>query len=193
VLETLGGETLAHLIDRSRRRLSTAELAILGLQLVSGVGYLHRHGWLHLDLKPSNVVVEAGRAKILDLSVARRPGRARAGAGTWCYMAPEQARGGELGAAADVWGLGVTLWEAATGRLAFGEGDTEEDAHEYPQLQRGAEPVSRHRRVPAELAGAIDRCLRPEPDRRPTIAQLWTLLARVPGTPDLRRARPPGT
>jgi serine/threonine protein kinase len=191
VLETLGGETLAHLIDRSQRRLAAVELGILGLQLTSAIGYLHRHGWLHLDLKPSNIVVEAGRAKILDLSVARPPGRASAGAGTWCYMAPEQATGAELGAAADVWGLGVTLWEAATGQLAFGDSDTEEQAAEHPQLHRVAEPVNRHRRLPAELARAIDHCLQPEPDRRPTIAQLWTLLARVPHTPDLRRARPP--
>jgi serine/threonine protein kinase len=190
VLETLGGETLAHLIDRSRRRLAAAELAILGLQLASAVGYLHRRGWLHLDLKPSNIVVEAGRAKLLDLSVARPPGRARAGTGTWCYMAPEQAAGGELGEAADVWGFGVTLWEAATGWLAFGESDTEEQAVEYPQLHRLAEPVGRYRRLPAKLAEAIDSCLRPEPDRRPTLARLRTLLASVPGCPDLRRASP---
>ncbi len=49
---------------------------------------------LHLDLKPSNVVAEAGRAKVIDLSLARAPGRLPAAIGTWCYMAPEQARGG---------------------------------------------------------------------------------------------------
>jgi serine/threonine protein kinase len=193
VLETVGGETLAHLTDRRRRRLAATELAILGLQLASAVGYLHRHGWLHLDLKPSNIVVEAGRAKILDLSVARRPGPARAGVGTWCYMAPEQARGDELGEAADVWGIGATLWEAATGRLAFGGSDAEEEATEYPQLHRAAEPVSRHRRLPTALAQAIDLSLRPEPARRPSIDRLWTLLTRVPATPDLRRARPAAT
>jgi serine/threonine protein kinase len=99
-------------------------------------------------------------------------------------MAPEQARGDELGPAADVWGIRVTLWEAATGRLAFGDSDTEEDAAEYPQLHRVAGPVNRHRRVPAELDRAIDHCLQPEPERRPTIAKLWTQLAHTPGTPD---------
>jgi serine/threonine protein kinase len=191
VLETLSGETLAHLIDRRRRRLTAAELAVLGLQLCSAVGYLHRSGWLHLDLKPANIVAEAGRAKILDLSVARRPGPGRAGVGTWCYLAPEQARGDELGEAADVWGIGVTLWEAATGRLPFGESDTEERRAEYPQLHRAAEAVSRHRRLPAELARAIDLCLRPEPADRPSIARLWKRLADVPGAPDVRRAGAP--
>ncbi len=79
VLETLGGETLAALIERRERRLSARELGYLGLHLCSAVGYLHRHGLLHLDLKPSNVIAEAGRAKVIDLSVARRPGRVPAG------------------------------------------------------------------------------------------------------------------
>jgi serine/threonine protein kinase len=189
VLETLSGETLAHLIERRTRRLGTAELAILGLHLASAVGYLHGHGWLHLDLKPSNVVAEAGRAKIIDLSVTRRAGRAPAGTGTWCYLAPEQARGDALTEAADVWGIGATLWEAATGRLCFGHDDAEEAAFEHPQLERAAEPVSRYRRLPSELSRAIDLCLQPEPARRPTIERLWTLLAQVPATPNLRRAR----
>jgi len=77
VLETLGGETLAHLVRRRDRRLSAAELSFLGQHLCSAVGYLHGRGWLHLDLKPSNVVADGGRAKLIDLSIARRPGRVR--------------------------------------------------------------------------------------------------------------------
>lgn len=188
VLETVTGETVAHLIDRRERRLGAAELAVLGLQLVSAVGYLHRHGWLHLDLKPSNLVAEAGRVKVLDLGLARRPGRGKPGAGTWCYLAPEQAHGNELGPAADVWGVGATLWEAATARQAFGEDDAEANADGYPQLERRAEPVTRHRRLPPELARAIDACLEPDPAARPTLEQLTGMLRRVPGTPDLRRA-----
>jgi serine/threonine protein kinase len=188
VLETLGGETLAHLIDTRTRRLSAVELSILGLQLASAVGYLHGQGWLHLDLKPSNLVAEAGRAKILDLSVARRPGRSRPGVGTRCYMAPEQARGGELGPPADVWGIGATLWEAATGRLPFGEEDAEAEVDGYPQLERLIEPVSRYRRLPRELERTVRLCLDPEPGRRPSVGRLSSLLADVPGVPDLRRA-----
>lgn len=199
VMETLTGETVAHLVDR--RLLTGRELAFLGLQLSSAVGYLHRRGFVHLDLKPSNIVAESGRAKLIDLSIARRPGRARRpGVGTWCYMAPEQVRGGNLKPAADVWGIAVVLWEAATGRPAFGnDADLEHEGHWseselpielHPQIQRTAEPVRRHRRLPARLAQAIDACLAPEPSQRPTVSELAVLLAQVPGVLSPRSRRP---
>ena len=81
--------------------------------------YVHAAGWLHLDLKPSNVIIDAGFAKLIDFSLARAPGNHRAGIGTRPYLAPEQAAGGELGAAADVWGLGSLLFETATGATPF--------------------------------------------------------------------------
>lgn len=88
IMETLTGETLEHLILRSR--LTAAELAVLGTQLASALRYLHSERVVHLDLKPANVIAEAGRAKVIDLSHARAPARVRPGGGTWCYMAPEQ-------------------------------------------------------------------------------------------------------
>jgi serine/threonine protein kinase len=123
VLETLDGETLSHLIHRleaSGRRIRLAEVAVLGSQLASALTYLHNHDWLHLDLKPANIVASGGRARLLDLSIARRPGRARAGCGTFDYLSPEQARGDMLTAAADVWGLGAVLHEALTGKPPYG-------------------------------------------------------------------------
>jgi serine/threonine protein kinase len=57
VLETLGGATLAWELAARRRRLAAADVAFLGLQLCSAIGYLHRRGVLHLDLTPSNVIV----------------------------------------------------------------------------------------------------------------------------------------
>jgi serine/threonine protein kinase len=170
VLETLGGETLAHLLARRTRRLSAAELGHLGRHLCSAVGYLHRHGLLHLDLKPSNVVADGGRAKLIDLSIARRPGRVPAGLGTWCYLAPEQATGDRVGTAADVWGIGVVLWEAATGTRAFG--DDRDDEVDFPALHRRADPVRGARRLPVELADAIDGCLEPSPEARPALQEL---------------------
>lgn len=198
IMEMLSGQTLAHLIEADGE-LSPAELGYLGLQLASAVGYLHRNRILHLDLKPSNVVAECGRAKLIDLSVARRPGRAPAGVGTWCYMAPEQVRGARLGPAADVWGIGVVLWEAATGQAAFGgdrdgipaSGDLAELPPElHPQLRRPADPVSRHRRLPESLERAIDACLAPDPGRRPSLADLSPLLTDVPGVVSPRSPRP---
>ncbi|WP_237409383.1 protein kinase [Streptomyces sp. M2CJ-2] len=167
VLETLTGETLSHLVHRLRRRPSAADVALLGVQLCSAIHYLHGQGLLHLDLKPSNVVVDCGHAKVLDLSIARPPGPAPAGVGTFCYLAPEQARGGPLSAAADVWGIGITLYEAAAGDVPFGRGDSREVSPGgekgdgpcdgsvtggrddwYPQLEGTAPPIGSRRRLP---------------------------------------------
>jgi serine/threonine protein kinase len=169
ILETLTGATLAYLIDTSPRRLPLTDIAHLGLHLCSAVHYLHRHGILHLDLKPSNIVSERRMAKILDLSIARPPGRGREGAGTHNYMAPEQARGDHLGPATDVWGIGAVLFEATTGELPF---DAHDDEDRYEQLERRAEPVRSYRRVPAAFNDLVSSCLEPEPTRRPTIEEL---------------------
>ncbi|MEV0990367.1 serine/threonine-protein kinase [Streptomyces sp. NPDC049949] len=186
VLETLTGETLSHLIDRLPRRAAAQDVAVLGVQLCSALHYLHGQGLLHLDLKPANVVVDCGHAKVLDLSTAHAPGVAPAGVGTFGYMSPEQARGGVLSAAADVWGIGVTLYELATGEVPFDIGDTVDGtldgttdvgpADWYPQLDEPASPVRAHRRLPAALAAAVDGCLRPDPAERPTVPELSAAL-----------------
>jgi serine/threonine protein kinase len=187
VMETLAGETLGHMIDREAA-LSVPELAQLGLHLCSAIGYLHRHGVLHLDLKPSNVIAECGRAKLIDLSVARPPGPAHAGIGTHYYLSPEQARGGDLGPPADVWGIGVVLFEAATGEPAFddseadGEDDSDEsvsetlDEGDYPQLAATARRIDEVRRLPGELAHLVAACLDPDPELRPGVDELMRAL-----------------
>lgn len=189
VLETLDGETLSHLVHRlleQGRRLPLTEMAILGLQLASALAYLHHHGWLHLDLKPSNIVASGGRARLIDLSIARRPGRSRAGRGTFEYLSPEQARGGMLTAAADVWGLGAVLYAVLAGEPPYGR-DAEDapsddeatavtvsptrlgDDVVYPQLVEDPPSVRRHRRLPAELGTIVDACLQREPTMRPAL------------------------
>ncbi|MET7618825.1 serine/threonine-protein kinase [Streptomyces sp. NPDC005408] len=195
VLETLTGETLSHLIHRLRRRTAAEDVALLGVHMCSAIHYLHGQGLLHLDLKPSNVVVDCGHAKVLDLSVARPPGIAPPGVGTFCYLAPEQARGGPLSAAADVWGIGVTLYEVATGDVPFDSGETvdgtggggEPSGRDdwYPQLEGTAPPIASRRRLPRDLAAAIDGCLRPDPGARPTIPELAAVFGANP--PRLRR------
>ncbi|MFC1230703.1 MULTISPECIES: serine/threonine-protein kinase [Streptomyces] len=209
VLETLTGETLSHLVHRLRRRLSAADVALLGVQLCSALHYLHGQGLLHLDLKPSNVVVDRGHAKVLDLSIARPPGPAPAGVGTFRCLAPEQARGGPLSAAADVWGIGITLYEVAAGDAPFGRGDSREvpprgeEGDEpcdgsvtggrddrYPQVEGTAPPIGSRRRLPGRLAAAIDGCLQADPSSRPSVAELTAALdATLPG-PGRRTACP---
>lgn len=169
ILETLTGATLAYLIETRQRRLPLTAIVNLGLHLCSAIHYLHRHGILHLDLKPSNIVSERGLAKLLDLSIARSPGRGEKDTGTLEYMAPEQARGGYVGPTADVWGIGAVLFEATTGEPPF---EAYDDEGRYEQLERRAEPVRLYRRVPAAFDDLVAGCLEPDPTRRPTIDEL---------------------
>jgi serine/threonine protein kinase len=169
ILETLTGHTLGQIIGSVRRRLALTDVAWLGIHLCSAMHYLHGYGFLHLDLKPSNIISEDGKARVLDLSIARRPGRGRKGVGTRQYMAPEQARGGTLTTAADVWGIGAVLFEATTGSRPF---PSNGDGPKYPQLELRADSVRKLRRVPPELAAAVDGCLQPDPRARPTVGEL---------------------
>ncbi len=173
ILETLTGATLAYLIDASPRRLRLGDVAHLGLHLCSAVYYLHRHDILHLDLKPSNIVSERQMAKIVELSIARPPGRAKKGRGTRSYMSPEQARGDYFSPATDVWGIGAVLFEALTGELPF---DAHHGENRYEQLERRAEPVRSYRRVPRAFNDLVYRCLEPEPARRPTVGEVIDVL-----------------
>jgi eukaryotic-like serine/threonine-protein kinase len=196
VLETLTGATLGHMIA-SGEEATTADVAHLGLQLGSALAYLHDRGYLHLDLKPSNVIADAGRAKLLDLSLARRPGPIAAGLGTWHYLSPEQARGDVVGPAADVWGLGATLFETATGEAPFDDDPdafaeqasatgslSEPDPDRFPQLERRARRVGEvEPAVDPQLAAAIDRCLEPDTGDRPSLVELLATLERLAGLP----------
>jgi serine/threonine protein kinase len=159
IMETLDGETLAHLIDRTPGGLPPEDVAWLGLHLGSALRYLHNRDLLHLDVKPANVVAENGRAKLLDLSLARPPGRYEPGVGTWCYLSPEQDAGDELDPAADVWGLGMTLYEAATGDEVEGR------------------PPSARGRTADAIAALVDACLEPDPAARPTLQDLMARLS----------------
>ncbi|MBS1119603.1 MAG: serine/threonine protein kinase [Deltaproteobacteria bacterium] len=84
--------------------------------------HLHAHGWVHGDINPSNLIVDADRAVLIDLGVARRIGEAGAVRGTHAYMAPEQVRGEAWTPATDVFALGVTLWELVANKRLFHRG-----------------------------------------------------------------------
>jgi serine/threonine protein kinase len=172
ILEALQGATLEYIIAMRHERPDVDDIAYLGLHLCSAMHYLHGRGYLHLDLKPANVISSMGVAKVIDLSTARRPGRARRAVGTPLYMAPEQILLQPLTTATDVWGIGAVLFHHATGQPPFWI----PNGHGYQQVTRGAEPVASFRRLPAELADAIDACLERDADERPTIAELSAVL-----------------
>lgn len=167
VLETLPGATLSALVDD--RTLGVDDAALVGRQLVSVLGYLHRHGWLHLDVKPDNVVVQEGRAVLIDLGVATRPGRLDRAIGTDGYAAPEQEAGGVVSAATDVWGVAATLVECVTGSAPGPE----------PDLAG----------VPTELRAVLEACLQTDPGARPSLTALGARLDEVLDRP-VRRWRP---
>ena len=165
LLETLQGATLARLLDdRPRRRLPASDLGWLGIHVCSALAYLHRQPLLHLDLKPSNVISDNGQAKLIDLSIARAPGRARPGIGTREYMAPEQHAGGRVDFATDIYGLGGVLFEAATG--------------ERPTP--GAS-IRGRRRLPRTSMDVIDAAIAPERHDRPALREVETALAELAG------------
>jgi serine/threonine protein kinase len=172
VLETLTGATLDALVEDGS--LPTGDVTQLGLQLVSVLSYLHRRAWLHLDVKPSNVVVQHGRAVLIDLSLAGRPGTGRAGAGTRGYLAPEQALGRGLSPATDVFGLGATLHECLTGDLPFGDEATWESRRRLPLVHRGPprRPGDLPDDVPEELARLLVDCLALDPAERPSLSRV---------------------
>lgn len=140
---------------------------MLGVHLCSALQYLHRQGVLHLDVKPSNIVCERGLAKLLDLDIARPPGRGRK-QGTPEYMAPEQVLGGMLTCATDVWGLGVVLFEAATGHLPIVAGSGPNDppgARRPGHSARGRGPAGRVTQI-------LRRMLADDPRARPSLAEV---------------------
>jgi serine/threonine protein kinase len=169
VLETLSGDTLAALIEDAP--LNAADVALLGCQLASVLGYLHRNDWLHLDVKPSNIVVQAGRAILIDLSVVSRPGDGRPYTGTFGYLAPEQARGRGWSAACDVFGLGVTLGEALTGLLPYGDADLSRT----PRFAAPRPSRSFRRRLakaPEPLVALVQAAVDPDPKLRPSLSKV---------------------
>lgn len=176
VMETLGGAALDAVVEDAP--LGAGDAAMLGLQLCSALGWLHRHDWLHLDLKPANVVVQAGQAKVIDLGLAGRPGDGRPGSGTRGYLAPEQAVGRGLCPATDVWGLGVTLLECLTGDLPFGDEATWESRRRRPLLDRAMPTAPRDvpADLPAPLADVLRRCVALDPADRPSLADVRTVL-----------------
>jgi tetratricopeptide (TPR) repeat protein len=171
-LEFLAGPSLAERI-RAEGRLDPREAAGIAEQVAEGLAAAHAAGLVHRDVKPANILFEpaTGRAKIADFGLAKvvasEDGLTQVGilAGTPAYMSPEQARGVDrIGPAADVYGLGASLYEALTGEPPFhGPASTV-----LPQVleQDPRPPRELNRDIPRDLETICLTCLRKEPHRR---------------------------
>ncbi|MGC1851961.1 MAG: Stk1 family PASTA domain-containing Ser/Thr kinase [Solirubrobacterales bacterium] len=120
-MQLLEGRSLKELIDAG---LKPEQSASLIRQVLEAAGYAHRHGVVHRDLKPQNVIVDdEGKATVTDFGIARAGASeiTQAGSvmGTPHYLSPEQAQGQEVTAVSDLYSVGVMLYEALAGRVPF--------------------------------------------------------------------------
>lgn len=170
-MELVGGESLAQRLAREGP-LPPREAAACLRTVAEAVDYAHRLGVLHLDLKPGNVILGGdGVPKVADFGLARRVDRQQAVAdnsiaGTPGYMAPEQLSPGHvLGPAADVWGLGATLYEALTGHAPF-ERSGMRSLDAVRQRGRVRNPRRYRPRLPRDLEAICLKCLQEDPAQR---------------------------
>lgn len=170
VLETLPGATLDAVLDQDT--LTIGDTAHLASQLASALQYLHQHHWLHLDVKPANIVAQAGRAILFDLSITTRPGPSRPGAGTDGYLAPEQVSGDHLDTATDVWGLAVTLIEALTGAPPVGATAHERKFWHAKPIRQAERLLNRVTKLPRPVRHTLLASLDPNPSTRPDLTEL---------------------
>lgn len=192
-LEFLEGPRLSTLL-RKHGALSLEQLVPLGVQVCSVLHYMERRGFVHLDVKPKNIIMGAP-PRLIDLSVARTvedAGRITTQIGTDAYMAPEQCEPerGRIGPPADVWGIGVTLFEAASGYHPFPR--TEDADDRYPQVR--FDPLPMPEDLPPQLIETVRACLEKNPGARPrageTANALEPVLAALPTRPRLGRFKP---
>jgi serine/threonine-protein kinase len=199
VMEYVEGIDLETLVERGEGPPPRA-LAELGAAVAAGLARAHgaRHpatgrplNVIHRDVKPANIMItSSGGVKLLDFGVARARFDAREShtgqlvLGTLNYIAPEYIVTGEVSPAADVYGLGLVVWQTATGE-AFGQPKIREDAHERRLAERLQLLASSH----AALVPAVRRMLAWNPTERPSAdgaEQLLQECADALGGPPLR-------
>ena len=175
VLEWVEGENLEELLDFLRnqdQRMPLERACRIGRDIARGLAELHEHGVLHLDLKPSNVMVAQGdEIKLVDFGIAAdlHEPEATGGSqpeaavmGTSGYMCPEQVAGRPSNPSFDVYALGVLMFEVISGTSVPRDGWKPETLPRLEGLRRG---------VPAALAELVRACLDFNPEQRPASAE----------------------
>ncbi len=184
VMEHIPGKDLKTIL-RQRGRYSVEEAIPLMVQACAGIGYAHRAGLVHCDIKPHNMIVTPdGRLKVTDFGIARALStvmpdeRADVVWGSPQYFSPEQAVGEAPSPASDVYSLGVVLYEVLTGALPFTAPSSEELARMH--LEENPIPPSEYiPEIPAALEEIVMKVLSKEPAARyRTADQLGRVLLR---------------
>jgi serine/threonine-protein kinase len=159
-MELVFGEPLSHVLRR-RGALTIDEAVAIACAVADGLAAAHAAGVIHRDIKPDNIIV-GGRVVITDFGVAALAIDEGEVAGTPAYMAPEQTRGEPPTPAADIYALGVVLYEMVTGARAF----TGDDASIYAAKHRVSHLAVDRPEVPHGLSEVIARATEREPSRR---------------------------
>lgn len=197
MIEHLEGPSLRRLIRRDGS-IGLEQILPLAAHVAGALQYMANAGYVHLDVKPDNIVMGVP-PRLIDLSIARtleRAAKTSGPIGTDPYMAPEQclgeAEGTRIGAATDAWGLGATLFHALSGEKPFAKGRGEDPAERFPQLTEPPRPLPPN--TPGELRELIGALLDPDPARRPSCAKvverLEPLIAELPRKITLTRRGP---
>ncbi|MGE0710716.1 MAG: WD40 repeat domain-containing serine/threonine protein kinase [Planctomycetota bacterium] len=198
-MDLIEGESLAELLERGPPPLPRALRLARGV--AAGVAALHRRGLVHRDLKPHNVVVRRADETpvVIDLGLAVAPGldqrltRTGALVGTPHYMAPEQLRGAPADSAADVYALGLILFELVTGTMARGEAETPIELIAKVLTERTPPPSSVVEGLPPAVDELCARLLAKDAAERPRDAgEVEALLAALEERPAEGRSRRPG-
>ncbi|GAA4847418.1 hypothetical protein GCM10023235_25240 [Kitasatospora terrestris] len=178
VMELIDGTSLAEVIA-TEGTLIPRDAARVGEQVVAALDQAHRHGVLHRDVKPANVLLErGGRVVLTDFGIAMlvgSPGLTRTGdiVGSPDYVAPERITGHRPGPESDLWSLGATLYAAVEGQSPFHRTTT------MSTLQAViADPLPEARHA-GRLAPVIEALLRKDPSERPTAGETQQLLREV--------------
>jgi hypothetical protein len=170
VMAFIEGESLGRLVARKGRLAPERATSLLG-QVAAALDYAHRQGIVHRDVKPANILLEAGsRAILTDFGIAHAMDGTRLTAtgatlGTPEYMSPEQARGQPPDALSDVYSLGIVLYEMLTGHAPF----RAETPLAVLHMQASAAPATPRRLVPSlspAIEGVVLRALTKDPASR---------------------------